>query len=192
MISWKRVIPSVLVVFMLSGLTVPQAFADSDTSCSGSGKYYLSNGVVFRPSPAPPVQCSGEVVIDTSVVQIGANAFRGLYGITKITLPERLTTISSFAFTGARSLAAISIPASVTSIGTNVFSGTSSLQSFVVASSNMNYSVVNGALFNKNQSVLIAYPAANPQTSFTIPNGVTTISSTAFLGATNLSIRTRR
>ena len=59
MISWKRVIPSVLVVFMLSGLTVPQAFADSDTSCSGSGKYYLSNGVVFRPSPAPPVQCSG-------------------------------------------------------------------------------------------------------------------------------------
>ncbi len=172
---------------MLSGLTVPQAFADPDTSCSGSGNYYLSNGVVFRPSPAPPVQCSGEVVLDTSVVQIGASAFRGLYGITKITLPERLTTISSFAFTGARSLAAISIPASVTSIGTNVFSGTSSLQSFVVASSNMNYSVVNGALFNKNQSVLIAYPAANPQTSFTIPNGVTTISSTAFLGATNLT-----
>ena len=168
---------------MLSGLTVPQAFADPDTSCSASGNYYLSNGVVFRPSPAPPVQCSGEVVLDASVVQIGASAFRGLGGITKITLPQGLTTISSYAFTGARSLAAISIPASVTSIGTNVFSGTSSLQSFVIAPSNMNYSVVNGALFNKNQTTLIAYPAANPQTSFTIPNGVTTISSTAFLGA---------
>ena len=185
--TWKRVIPFILVVFILSGLTVPQAFADPDTSCSESGNYYLSDGVVFRPSPAPPVQCSGEVVLDASVVQIGASAFRGLGGITKITLPQGLTTISSFAFTGARSLAAISIPASVTSIGTNVFSGTASLQSFVIAPSNMNYSVVNGALFNKNQTILIAYPVANPQTSFTIPNSVTTISSTAFLGAKNLT-----
>ena len=163
------------------------AFAEPNTKCSSGGSYYISDGVVTRPTFAPLIQCSGEVVLDSSVIQIGPSAFRGLYRVTKITLPESLTTISSYAFAGARSLRSISIPKSVLSIGTNVFSGTDLLQSIVVAQENSNYSTLNGALFNKSQTLLIAYPAGNSQKSFTIPGTVTTISSSAFLGAKNLT-----
>jgi len=160
--------------------------AEPDTRCSGGGNYFINEGVAYRPSPAPAIKCTGDVVLDSSVVSIAANAFWGLSGIRTMVLPANLTTISSYAFNAASSLVSISIPSSVTSIGTNVFSGTISLATFEVSSQNQNFTAFNGALFNKTKTILIAYPAANSQTSFVIPSSVTTIASTAFLGATNL------
>ena len=185
--SRKRLISLLLLALVLSGVSISQASAEPDTRCSAGGNYFVSDGVAFRPFPAPALKCAGDVVLDSSVTTIGASAFWGLTGIRSMSLPESLTNIGSYAFNGATSLTSISIPSSVTSIGTNVFSGTSSLTTFAVSSANPNYSTVNGALFNKSQTILMAYPAANSQKSFTIPSTVTTIASTAFLGATQLT-----
>jgi hypothetical protein len=184
----QKFIPFVLIFLLFNSSFLSQAFAEQRIVCSGGGWYRLSDGVVLKYiDPVGKVQCSGEVVLDSSAIQIGPSSFSGLNKITKVTLPEGLTSISSSAFTGASSLTTFSIPSSVGSIGTEVFSGTDSLQSFVVAVGNQNFSSLNGTLFNKSQTLLIAYPAANTRTSFIIPSTVTTISSTAFLGAKNLT-----
>ncbi|MFZ4108433.1 MAG: leucine-rich repeat protein, partial [Candidatus Planktophila sp.] len=185
--SRKRLISLLLLAFVLSGLSISQASAEPDTRCSGGGNYFVNQGVVFRPFPAPATKCAGDVVLDNSVTTIGASAFWGLTGIRSMSLPDSLTNIASNAFSGASSLVTISIPSSVTFIGTNVFSGTSSLTTFTVSSVNPSYSVLHGALFNKSQTILMAYPAANSQKSFTVPSTVTTIASSAFLGATSLT-----
>jgi hypothetical protein len=184
----KKFIPFFLLFLLFNGSFHPQAFAAPSTKCSGGGWYLVSDGVVYKYIDlVGNIQCSGEVVLDSGAIQIGPSSFRGLNKITRVTLPEGLTSISSYAFAGASSLTTFSIPSSVGSIGAEVFSGTDSLQSFVVAAGNQNFSTFNGALFNKSQTLLIAYPAANTQSSFVIPSTVTTISSTAFLGAKNLT-----
>jgi len=157
--------------------------AEPDTRCSGGGNYFINEGVAYRPSPAPAIKCTGDVVLDSSVVSIAANAFWGLSGIRTMVLPANLTTISSYAFNAASSLVSISIPSSVTSIGTNVFSGTISLATFEVSSQNQNFTAFNGALFNKTKTILIAYPAANSTKNFTIPATVNEIAEVALAGA---------
>lgn len=68
-----------------------------------------------------------------NVVQVGGLSNRT--GITRVGLPDTLTTIASSAFSGCTGLTQISIPASVTSIGSSAFSGCSGLASITLPSS---------------------------------------------------------
>ena len=52
------------------------------------------------------------------------------------------------------------------------------LASISVSKNNSNYSDINGILFDKCLTTLIAYPAAKQDTSYTIPDGVIAVSYT--------------
>ncbi len=65
------------------------------------------------------------------------------------------------------------------SIGIEVFSGCSRLTKFSVAEENQNFSTIDGVLFSKDKTTLIAYPNAKAR-NYVIPSNVTTIENGAF------------
>ena len=78
------------------------------------------------------------------------------------------------------------IPNSVTNIGYPSFRGCTSLTSIEVGALNSDYSSVEGVLFNKAQSTLVAYPGGKART-YTIPAGVISVGRNAFDHNTGLA-----
>ena len=137
--------------------------------------------------------CTGltSITIPNSVTSIGYAAFEDCTGLTSITIPNSVTSIGNSAFDGCTGLTSITIPNSVTSIGVTAFDGCTGLTSINVTSGNNYYSDNNGVLFNKKKTELIRYPEGKSQTSYTIPNSVTSIGDGAFLfcaGLTSITI----
>ena len=95
--------------------------------------------------------------------------------------------IAKWAFSDCIGLSSITLPAGVTSIGEEAFSGCSRLKAISVASANKQYKDIDGVLFTKDGKTLLAYPAGKPQTTYSIPSGVTFIDESAFLGCKSLS-----
>ncbi len=92
-----------------------------------------------------------------------------------------VVSINSYAFSENITLTSITIPASISTIDIDVFAWCYALQEIKVDEKNTNYSSDSfGVLFNKDKTVLIRYPIGNERTSYTVPDSVTTISSSAF------------
>ncbi len=123
---------------------------------------------------------------DSQLTSIGSYAFAQT-NLVSITIPEGVTTIGVSAFFRASSLTSITIPASVTSIGNFVFDSTASLATISVDPNNEIYSSLNGVLLNKSGTTLITYPAGKSESTYSIPEGVTSISGGAFFGAVSLT-----
>ncbi len=146
-----------------------------------------------------------------TVTSIGSSAFYNCYGLTSITIPNRVTSIGELAFRGCDGLTSITIPNSVTSIGSNAFYLCSGLTKAEFASieslcsisfdnyeSNPLYYAhhlyIDGKevkdLVIPNSVTSIGYSAfffCSGLTSITIPNSVTGIGSYAFYGCSGLT-----
>ena len=127
------------------------------------------------------------ITIPDSVTSIGESAFARCTSLTSITIPDSVTSIGESAFARCTSLTSITIPDSVTSIGYSAFEYCTGLTSINVASGNNYYSSNNGVLFNKKKTELIRYPEGKSQTSYTIPNSVTSIGKRAFIFCSSLT-----
>jgi hypothetical protein len=127
-----------------------------------SGEIYFNNDVFFtyKLSPSSPTQ----IVIKNGTKRIINNAFSGKTNITSITIPSSIDYIGDEAFTKCSNLTEINVD-----------------------SNNQYYSSIDGVLYNKDKTKLIAYPNGKTQTSFNIPLGVQEISSNAFMGLTVLN-----
>ena len=68
----------------------------------------------------------------------------------------------------------------VTSIGDGAFSWCWRLTTIEVGEGNVNFTEVNGVLFNAEKTVLLTYPAGKKGANYTIPDGVTSIGISAF------------
>lgn len=117
------------------------------------------------------------VVIKKGVTGIGANAFYDMY-ITKLTLPSTLTTIGNDAFVGSLP-STITIPKNVTKVGAGAFAICDRLKSIKVEKGNKKFVSVDGVLFNKGKTELIAYPAGKSK-KYVIPKGTKIIGKGAF------------
>ncbi len=100
-------------------------------------------------------------------------------GDYEINVPENVTNIADAVFNSCEKLKSIFVPESITSIGRNAFNA-ESLESISVSAENANYSSEDGVLYNKDKTVLIRYPAAKGDASFTTPQSVATIEEYAF------------
>ena len=127
------------------------------------------------------------VTIPNGVTSIGSSAFWNCDSLTSVTIPDSVTTIGDFAFHDCDSLTGVTIPDSVTSIGDYAFHDCDSLTSITVDEANTAYKDIDGNLYTKDGKTLIQYAIGKSDTSFTIPDSVTTIGSWAFYGCDSLT-----
>jgi hypothetical protein len=171
------------------------------------------NGVLFDKSQTTLLQypegLNGSYTIPASVTSIGLNGFAWCASLTSVTIPASVTSIGDSAFqyctslTNASiangvtsigyeaffecfSLTGLTIPGSVTNIGVGAFASCLGLTAFTVDATSSFYSSVDGVLFDKRQTTLIAYPGGLGG-NYTVPNGVTSIGDSAFQFCTNLT-----
>ena len=159
---------------------------------SGNNYYSSNNGVLFNKKKTeliryPKGKSETSYTIPNSVTSIRYSAFARCTSLTSITIPDSVTSIGKSAFAGCTSLTSITIPDSVTSIGYSAFEDCTGLTSINVASNNNCFSSNNGVLFNKKKTELIKYPEGKSQTSYTIPNSVTSIGKRAFIYCSSLT-----
>ncbi len=126
------------------------------------------------------------VSMPESLTTIGYYAFDKCVSLTEVTIPSNVTSIGFDAFNGCTGLTEIFIPANVTSIGNWCFGGCSSLTGISVSSDNAAYASVDGVLFNKEITELVMYPFGKPDTSYSVPSGVTVIDDYAFYECNNV------
>lgn len=125
--------------------------------------------------------------IPATVTKIDDLAFNGCTSMTKVELHEGLKKIGKSAFKNCRALTKVNLPSTVSNIGNAPFRGCESLKSIKVESKNKHYKSepnkregADHVLFNKNKSIIIAYPASSREVQYDIPDSVTIVSDWAF------------
>ena len=119
-----------------------------------------------------------------TVTQIGSDSFIDNNSLISVTFPNSITYIGAQAFDFCKSLISVTIPDSVTYIGIRAFGECSSLEEIIVGKDNAYFSSIDGVLFDKEETELICYPAGKKDTTYIIPNSVTSIYGDAFRGCT--------
>lgn len=132
--------------------------------------------------------CNELTLIDIpeGVTEIGQSAFYDCYGLTFIEFPNSLLKIGDFAFYNCYNFTYIYIPRNVASIGC-AFPYCEGVTSYVCSGMNAHYTVVDGVLYSKDMTRLVAFPLASSVTVFNIPESVTIIDNMAFAHAYNLT-----
>ena len=120
--------------------------------------------------------CSGltSLTLPSGVTSIGVYAFYGCSGLTSLTLPSSVTSINAYAFQGCSGLTSLTLPSSVTSVGGSAFEGCSGLINLTLPSS-----VTSIGKW--------AFKGCSGLTSLTIPSSVTSIGIAAFSGCSGLT-----
>ena len=148
------------------------------------------------------------IVIPNNVTIIEGAAFNECTSLASVNLGNGVTSLGYGVFNRCKSLTSIYIPASAIEIGETIFTECTALTSITVDPENPNYCSVDGALYNKDATVLVCYPAAADEinlpasvitigysafdsckglTFLTLPEGITCISSRAFSECSGLT-----
>ena len=116
------------------------------------------------------------------VTQIGDYAFAEYYApnstITKITIPDTVTTIERSAFAYLDALTTITIPSNVTTIRNSITRCCHKLTQINVDKNNPNFISVDGVLYTKKNNlpdILLEYPLGKKDKTYTTPESVTRI-----------------
>jgi hypothetical protein len=108
--------------------------------------------------------------------------------VKSVHIPDTVTSIGNEAFWGCSALTDIPIPASISNIGDEVFRECYSMENFQVEAGSKYYTAKDGVLYNKQMTILVAYPAAKKASAFSIPSTVKKIVPYAFDGYQGTSI----
>ena len=78
-----------------------------------------------------------EIIIPSTVTEIGSNAFNGCVSLENVTFPNTnaLVTVGDYAFAGCLSLVSVRLPDKVETIGENAFDACSALKDITLPSS---------------------------------------------------------
>ena len=164
----------------------------------GVNAFYLCTGILELTIPDSVTKignyafsyCDGikQLTIGNGVTDIEFNAFYRCDQLQQVALGNNVATIGDEAFGSCKQLKQISIPESVTDIGAGAFGNCPALTAITVAEGNTAYCSDGGILFSKDKTTLVQYPAGKPETSYTIPAGVTAVQGGAFSGTALTSV----
>lgn len=99
--------------------------------------------------------------------------------IETISIPEGVKYIADNAFAKCNNLTSVTLPSSVTMVWASSFLACENLTEILVDDANTVYTSVDGVLFTKDMTEIVAYPYAKSGSSYTVPNGVTKIGDSA-------------
>jgi hypothetical protein len=126
---------------------------------------------------------------------VSASTFRDMTALEKVTISDKVTSISNSAFSGCTGLTEETIPNSVTSIGSSAFSGCTGITELNFEDGDENVTIGTDAFYNvtpttaylgRELSSTIFY-GNTKLTSITIGEKVTSIANYAFYGCTGLT-----
>ena len=179
-VLWEETGTMEVVSFLENAEAVP--FGDMP---EGISSVQIADGITDIPDSA---FWGCETLVDVALPQtlrtIGKGAFGQCVNLTRINIPEGVTSIGDSAFLMCGSLTRLTIPDSVTSIEGNPFRHLAA--EIMVSSQNPALSVVDGVVFNKDGTRLIACPS-NKAGAYAIPQGVLEIGTHAFENCNDLT-----
>jgi hypothetical protein len=178
---------AVTIPAIIMGLPVTSIGGEAFVGCSGPTCITIPDSVTSIGNAAF-AGCTGltSVVIPHSVTNIEVEAFSGCTGLTSVEIGNGVTSIGEWAFRGCTGLTSVAIPKSVTSIGGSAFRDCSSLSAIEVDPANPSYSSVDGVLFDRSQTALLACPVGK-KGAYIIASSVTSIGERAFAGCSGLT-----
>ena len=166
------------------------------------GAKYSKDGRMLLKAPQ---ELKGYYSVKEGTKIICNSAFSFCSSLAKVVIPNSVTSIGDRAFSRCSSLAEVVIPNSVTSIGDRAFSRCESLTEVVIPNSvvyingnpfyawlgkleclSPSFVYENNILFNKDKSRIISF-RNQKQTSYVIPNSVTSIGEYAFFACNSLA-----
>lgn len=171
----------------LAEIDMPDSVTEIDWSafkdCTSLSKVKLSNNLTkIENRVFSGCTSLKEIAIPDGVTEIDYSAFSGCTSLQEITIPDSVTTVYDTAFSNCTSLESITIGSGVENLGNGWIDSCRRLANIIVSPENKTYSSVDGVLFNKDKSELLAYPIGNKRSSYTIPDGVAKIDQKAFYG----------
>lgn len=135
--------------------------------------------IIFQDDEAAP----------SELAELGSRLFSNT-NVQTLTLPRSLVTINRDAFADMSKLSSVHLGPKVAAdqlVGS--FANTPELTRIQVDAGNPNYESLDGVLYTRDHTHLIAYPAAkNSGGAYTVSSGTTDIDDLAFLGAQNESV----
>ncbi len=157
-----------------------------------NNEYYSSDdGILYNKAKnrllVYPCAKEGETFdVPESVKTIASAAFEENKNLLSVSVPDSVTTIELMAFSRCRSLKSVYIGSGAEQISDQVFWDCENLEAITVSENNKSYCSVNGVLFTKDMTKLLAYPSANSRTEYTVPSAVNEIGEAAFNNCKNL------
>ena len=182
----------------LTSISIPDSVTAMDMGilkdCTGLTSLKLPGQLTKIPSYAfCHCQSLTEIEIPDSVTEIGAYAFDGCENLATVSIPQGITSIQPATFQGCRSLTSLRIPDGITGIGDLAFSGCAALTDLQIPAHIRSFGSFAFACcpglageegFTILNGVLIRYEGDAEE--LTVPQGVTTIDSSAFANCKNL------
>lgn len=166
----------------LSNLQSFTVSPDNPNFCAEDGVLFTKNmeHLICYPRQKP----GSSYVIPDGVKTLGMHAFYASK-LSSVSIPDSVTEIYDFCFLQNDGLTSLSLPANLKRIGDSALNG-HSLTSIDISDDNPFFSVRDGILFDKNQTVLYTYPAAKPDTEYTVDDTVLKLMRGAFSYSKNL------
>ncbi len=140
-------------------------------------------------APRAFADCDGlrRVNLPASLRFIGDAAFSSCGNLAKADLPEGLRHIGSGAFYWCSALQSAHIPATVETIMAYAFGNCAGIDAFSVEPGNPVFDAQDGALYDRQAGILLAWPQASPATSASLRPGTTAIAHAAFMNCSALT-----
>ena len=146
-----------------------------------NGDYVIKDGTkTIANSAFSNCESLESITIPNSVEYIGQFGFYKCSSLKNVTIPDSVLSIDYRAFGSCASLENVVIGAGVTYIEEGAFRSCKSLKNIEVSEDNSSFTSVDGVLFNKDKTELLKYPTGSSNTTYTVPNSVTTIGYRAF------------
>ncbi|MCH5160095.1 MAG: leucine-rich repeat protein [Clostridiales bacterium] len=170
-------------------LTILGAGKEYGTNLFGN-RTYVENATV----PTDAIFLVSTQNLSTLVVNEGevieSGALWCAYGLYSVVIGDTVTTLCNAAFGSCFGLREVTIGRNVSMIDSAAFMSCTGIEGFTVDANNQYYKAVDGHLYTHDEKTFVRYAYGKEETSFRIPDSVTTIASYAFETEKSVNLKT--